>query len=187
MKRGKILSMKKLEQKLLPIARKWAGNIPVWAAREAGVEASTLRHWAKDNPDVENGTRGVYVWYTDDDKIDWDVCETARYLAKAGKDAFLWGPSVLEFMELGDVGEPGFYIAVPTRRYPQLSVKWVVTKRKTRSKYKGMPIQSLKDAIVSSMPILDDDKRRTVLDDAAQRYPKIKDFLRKVGAEYGIE
>ena len=61
------------------------------AAREAGVEASTLRHWAKDNPDVENGTRGVYVWYTDDDKIDWDVCETARYLAKAGKDAFLWG------------------------------------------------------------------------------------------------
>ena len=53
MKRGKILSMKKLEQKLLPIARKWAGNIPVWAAREAGVEASTLRHWAKDNPDVE--------------------------------------------------------------------------------------------------------------------------------------
>ena len=106
---------------------------------------------------------------------------------EAGKDAFLWGPSVLEFMELGDVGEPGFYIAVPTRRYPQLSVKWVVTKKKTRSKYKGMPIQSLKDAIVSSMPILDDDKRRTVLDDAAQRYPRIKDFLRKVGAEYGIE
>lgn len=186
MKRGNITDMTKLEQKLLPIARKWAGNIPVWEAKEAGVEPSTLRHWAKNNPDVENGTRGVYVWYSDDDEIDWDVCETARYLAKAGKDAFLWGPSVLEFMEIGDVGAPGFYIAVPTRRYPQLSVKWVVTKKRTRSKYKGMPVQSLKSAIAVSMPLLDADKRQTVLDDAEKRYPKIKDFLGKVCAEYGI-
>lgn len=37
------------------------------------------------------------------------------------------------------------------------------------------------------MPLLDDDKRRTVLDDAEQRYPKIKDFLRKIGVEYGID
>lgn len=172
MKRGNITDMTKLEQKLLPIARKWAGNIPVWEAKEAGVEPSTLRHWAKNNPDVENGTRGVYVWYSDDDEIDWDVCETARYLAKAGKDAFLWGPSVLEFMEIGDVGAPGFYIAVPTRRYPQLSVKWVVTKKRTRSKYKGMPVRSLKSAIAVSMPLLDADKRQTVLDDAEKRYPK---------------
>ena len=89
-------------------------------------------------------------------------------------------------MEIGDVGAPGFYIAVPTRRYPQLSVKWVVTKKRTRSKYKGMPVQSLKSAIAVSMPLLDADKRQTVLDDAEKRYPKIKDFLGKVCAEYGI-
>lgn len=90
-------------------------------------------------------------------------------------------------MEIGDVGATGFYIAVPTRRPPRFSVKWVVAKEKTQSRYKGMPVQPLNDAIAVSMPLLDDDKRRTVLDDAEKRYPEMKDFLKRICVEYGID
>lgn len=187
-KRGKLLDMKKFEQRLLPIARQWAGNIPVWAAKEAGIDPSALRHWAKDNPDVTNNLRGVYTWYCDDDKINWEYCSTARLLAKAGKGAYLWGPSVLELMEIGDVGSPDLFIAVPKRRRPQFSVKWIVTGEENKHKFKGLPMQSLKKAVLSALPILNEDpeKKESVILDLMNRSSREQKLAKQIGAEFGI-
>lgn len=178
--------MKNIEQKLLPIVRRWSGNIPVWAAREAGIESSALRHWAASNPDVGNAERGVYTWFCDDDEIDWALCSPARVMAYAGRDAILWGPSALELLEIGDVGQPVYFISVPKRRRPKEFIKWVVTPHRKAMEFKGLKVQPLKEALVTSMPFLDSVKRESVLSDVLNRFPDVREEAEQIGVKYGL-
>lgn len=179
--------MNTLEKKLLPIAKKWAGNIPIWEVKKAGIDPSAVRHWAKDNPNVLHFERGVYTWI--DPELDFDLAnaETARQVAQGGEDAYLWGPSVLELMEIGDVGEPYTYVAVPKRRRSRPRTWWVIEQGKKTTTYGGIPVQGLEDAITASMPMLDDRKQCSVLDAVENRFPEEKEFIQKVAKEYGYD
>ncbi|RYM96745.1 hypothetical protein PG2022B_0344 [Bifidobacterium animalis subsp. animalis] len=182
--------MRRIEQKLLPIARKWAGNIPVWEARRAGIDDSALRHWAKDNPAVQNTGYGIYTWFCEDSRIDWNYSEVARLVGQAGPGAYLWGPSALELMEVGDVMPVECSIAVPTRRRIRAGVRWITGKKarhSTPSDYRGIPLQSMSDALVDSMPLLEMDKQTSVLEDALRRFPELEPLICELRREYGLE
>lgn len=175
-----------IEERLLPVARKWAGNIPVWAAVQAGIAAASIRRWAAGNPDVICGLPGVYTWYCDDDGIDWDATDTARFLAFAGPGAFLWGPSVLEFMDIGDVGGVDYDICVPKRRRPRYGVRWVVSDDDSDVvEYRGLRMQSLRRAVACAMPVLDRDKQDSVIVDIRNHFPSERTFINAVAARYG--
>lgn len=182
--------MRRIEQKLLPIARKWSGNIPVWEARAVGVDDSALRHWAKDNQDVRNTGYGIYTWFNDDPEIDWGYSDVARYVGQAGPDAYLWGPSALELMEIGDAMPTEYSIAVPKRRRKKPGVRWItkpVSEHTDLTEYKGIPVQSVEDALVDSMPLMERDKQLTALEDALLRFPRLQELVKQLEKEYGLE
>jgi hypothetical protein len=178
--------MKAIERKLLPIVRKWHGVIPVWEARREGVDASALRHWAAENPDVEHLGRGVYAWYVDDDDVDWENMPLAKALAWAGPESFLWGPTVLECEQLGTVGGFRTCLAVPKRRRRDDSVAWKVTGKKADSQEFGLPSQNIRSAIYDSMPYLDSDKRSEVLYDAQSRDILTPDERMELEKQYDV-
>lgn len=179
--------MNNLEKQLLPIAQKWAGNIPIWEAKKQGIDPSAIRHWAHNNPNVEHYERGVYTWYNDDDNIDWENSSIARAIATAGPNAYLWGPSVLELMEIGEVGGYDTYISVPTRRRPKENVRWIVETPTQTDTYHNLPIQALQDAITETMPLLDEKKRCSVIDRVRNTYPEMNDFITRTAYEYGLQ
>lgn len=178
--------MNTLERKLLPIARKWAGNIPTWEVRKAGIDLSSVRHWARNNPDVIHPERGVYVWLDPELDLDWENSDTARCVAQGGADAYLWGPSVLEFMELGEVGGYYTYVAAPTRRRPRGNIRWVRARNTDMDTYRGIPVQSVPEALEASMPMLDPRKQASVLDAVEKRYPQYAPLVARLGKEHPL-
>lgn len=176
--------MNTLERKLLPIARKWAGNIPTWEVRKAGIDPSAVRHWAANNPNVRHTGRGVYTWFSHDPQINWESSEAARLVSQAGEGAYLWGPTALEFMEIGDVGQNYYDIAVTTRRRPREGVSWIVEHDGTWELYNGVPTQSPMEAAVASMPLLEWDKRVSVLEDLRRRFPEAETAIAALEREY---
>lgn len=176
--------MNTLEKKLLPIARKWAGNIPTWEVRHAGIDPSAVRHWAQNNPNVRSGGRGVYTWFCDDPQIDWENNEAARLVSQAGDGAYLWGPTALEFMEIGDVGQNYYDIAVPTRRRPRAGVTWIVERNGSWMLYNGIPTQRPMEAAKAAMPLMEYDKRLSVIDDMLRRFPEYTEELNALEHEY---
>ncbi|WP_217956580.1 hypothetical protein [Bifidobacterium animalis] len=179
--------MNTLEQKLLPIARKWSGNIPIWEVREAGIDPSAVRHWAADNPTVTHPARGMYTWLDPELDFDWETTDTARCVAQGGKNAYLWGPSVLELMELGEVGGYYTYVAVPTRRRAQDDIRWIPSADTSISVYRNIPIQSLPDALTASMPMLDPRKQASVLDAVEREHPECRAMVGQLAGQYGFD
>lgn len=162
-------SLTKFEKRLLPIARVWHGVIPTWEARRRNIDMSELRRWASRNPDVDHPERGIYLWWVDDPRVDFERMGLARKLAKTGPDAVLWGPSVIDLMELGTWWSPATFIA--DIRYRKSS-EAIIYKKDTgfaRQRLYGLPAQNAKDALKASKPYLDSDKWEEVLKDAEER------------------
>lgn len=178
--------MNTLERKLLPIARKWAGNIPTWEVRKAGIDPSSVRHWAANNPNVRHTERGVYLWLDSELDFDWENSDTACCIAQGGENAYLWGPSVLELMELGEVGEYYTYVATPTRRRPRERVRWVVERDTRCAYYRNLPVQPLHKALQVSMPMLDPRKQASALDAVERQYPQYTPLVITLAKEYGF-
>lgn len=179
--------MNTLERKLLPIARKWAGNIPTWEVRKAGIDPSAVRHWAANNPNIIHPERGIYVWIDLDLDFDWETSDTARCVAQGGSDAYLWGPSVLELMELGEVGEYYTYVAIPTRRRPRERIRWVGERDTRRAYYRNLPVQPLDKALLVSMPMLDPRKQASALDAVERQHPQYASLVATLAKEYGFD
>lgn len=175
-----------LEQKLLPIARKWSGNIPIWEVRKAGIDPSAVRHWAADNPTVTHPARGMYTWLDPELGFDWEITDIARCVAQGGENAYLWGPSVLELMELGEVGGYYTYVAVPTRRRTQDGIRWIPSADTNISVYRSIPIQPLPDALTASMPMLDPRKQASVLDAVESGYSEYRETVNRLSVQYGF-
>ena len=161
--------MSVIEERLRPVWEQWCGVIPVWAARKAGIRADNLRRWANGNDDVDHVERGIYAWYpddVDDADTDWNMMVPATAVALGGEHAYLWGPSVLEAARLGTIGGSAICVAVPKRRRKRNGISWVVTDRKADSTVRGIPAQSLRDAVYSSAGEIDEDKYAEALTDA---------------------
>ncbi|KAA8826984.1 hypothetical protein [Bifidobacterium myosotis] len=154
------------EKRLLPIARRWHGVIPVWAAREEGIDPSQLRHWAAGNDDVDHPARGIYVWYNDDPRTDYRYTHLAQALAEAGPGAVFYGPTVVKLLHLGGWGSQTLHIAVPSRRRKRYGIQWHHDTGFPRRKLHGLPIQEPRLAIIDSLPVMNGDKRDMVLFDA---------------------
>lgn len=154
------------EKRLLPIARRWHGVIPVWAARGEGIDPSQLRHWAAGNDDVDHPARGIYVWFNDDPRTDYRYTHLARALAEAGPGAAFYGPTVVQLLDLGGWGAQLLDIAVPTRRRPRRGIRWHHDTGFPRRKLHGLSIQEPRLAIIAALPVMDDDKTAMVLLDA---------------------
>lgn len=159
----------KLEDRLLPIARRWHGVIPTWEARNAGIDDSQLRHWALGNPDVDHPERGIYVWWTDDEDVNYEYTHLAQTLASAGEGATLWGPTVVELHGLGAWASPVTHIATYVRKRPKEGVRWHHDTGYRRETAAGLPSQGLNDALAASLPFMDEDKRQAALADAMER------------------
>ena len=81
----------------------------------------------------------------------------ATLVAKAGKGAFLWGPTVLAMEKLCPTDPAVLYVAVPGRIRRQLGRGVVVKNGADTSKVKplhGIPSQTIGDAIRSSCGII---------------------------------
>lgn len=162
----------KIENRLRPVWSKWNGVIPVWAAEQAGVKRSDLLKWADDNPDVDVINSEVLTWYPDypeSESFDWDNRSSIISLAEAGPDAYLWGPSVVELSRLGTWGSGITFLATPKKQPKKTGIYWIVTGKKADNTIDGLPAQSIKDAIVSSVRYLDSDKFAEVLEDASNQ------------------
>lgn len=170
--------MSVIEKRLRPVWRRWHGVIPVWAAEQAGVRPDNLRRWANGNPDVDHPSKGVYIWYPDDEGSDaevgsdWRLVRFAKALAEAGPGARLWGPSVLEAAHLGSVGGGNVCIEVPKRRRRRDGVTWIVSPKTGGSPetvIKGLPAQRVYDALECAIRMIDSDKFDEALASAKRR------------------
>ncbi|PWG65658.1 hypothetical protein [Bifidobacterium callitrichidarum] len=161
-----------IEQQLRPIWKRWNGVIPIWEAEQAGVDRETLLTWAQNNPDTDIVTTEAIAWYPDypeTESINWEIIPHVFSLASAGPGAYLWGPSVLEFAELGTWGSGITFIATPREQPENTGIHWTVTDKKADSSILGFLSQNIRDAILSSMRFLDGDKYVEALEDANSR------------------
>lgn len=177
--------MNALERRLTPIARTWAGNIPIWYAKKQGIDASAIRHWAKDNPNVSHPMHGIYYWSNDDECINDAASYPLLILAKLGEGSYLWGPSVFQYLELGTPAAPYTFAAARGRRTPIDGVR-IQKATETPVLYKGVPCQPLIDAAATVMPTMSDYEREDLLRDIIDEYPQYTSAAEDLGAQYGI-
>ena len=164
-----VATLSRFERRLRPIASRWHGIIPVWAAKQAGIDPSQLRHWAARNPDVQHPAKGIYAWFTDDARIDYRYTQWAKTLAQAGPGSAFWGPSVVELLGLGGWASPRMHVATYKRRHDTDNIKHHHDTGFPRSQVHGLPIQEPSMAIRDALPYMDDDKRLMVLQDAVEQ------------------
>lgn len=157
------------ERRLLPIARRWNGVIPTWETDRAGIDPSQLRHWASGNPDVDHPQRGIYLWWADDPRIRAGLTTPSRELAAAGPDAALWGPSVVDLLELGTWMSPAIFIASPNRRRSDGPLVYKRDAGFARQRIKGLAAQNTSDALRVSRRYMDSDKWAEAVADAERR------------------
>lgn len=53
--------------------------------------------------------------------------------------------------------------------------------------YRGIPVQSVPEALEASMPMLDPRKQASVLDAVEKRYPQYAPLVARLGKEYGFD
>ena len=152
--------------RLTPIARRNGGVFTVQEARTAGVRADSLRRWAKTNPDVQPDGNGVYIWYLDDDNIDWNLLPLRRAWAYAGREAILAAPSVLEYNHIGDIGGMPFTFIVPKRRRNNPAYRWMVAQQSAQTVTAGIPSSSIARALKESVGRVDGDQLTVAIRDA---------------------
>lgn len=181
--------MPALERRLQPIRRKWNGVIPIWELARNGIRQDSFRRWAYSNPDVTRPLKGVYVWYADDENaelIDWTLTPISQLLAYTGSGAYLAGTTVLEYAGIGSVGGLKADIAVPTRRRRRADVDWIVTSQPARSNIKGLPAQTIPEALESGLRGLDTDKAGEAIADCVARGWLTIEDQRRLKARYAI-
>jgi hypothetical protein len=158
----------KFEKRIAPIAKRWHGVIPTWELAEHGIDGGQFRNWANHNPDVDHDSYGMYTWW-DTPGEQWDYTHIARALAAAGPGAALWGPTVVDLMNLGTWQSQTLYIAVAGRRKSENGIVYVHDTGFPRIKLLGMPAQNPAAALESSQPYLDWDKWEEAVDAARER------------------
>lgn len=157
-----------IAERLRPIAAKYGGVIPVWAAQDVGVRADCLRRWASRRDDVDSTLKGVYVWYDENNPdINWDRQYICEALAWAGKDAWLWGPQVLELADLGTASiERTFFLGSRRRRRKTDWIRWLTNPLPELTYIHGLPCQPVKDALISASFFFDGEQLADAVDDA---------------------
>jgi hypothetical protein len=142
---------------VLETARKNYGVFTVADLKKKGVSPEAVRQFAINNDDVEHYSKGVYTFYGDpDDKISYAYTDYARAVAAGGKDAFLYGDTVLGMLNLATACPPKNFVAVP--RYTT-NAKSAIKKIRYNphpgeiTKYLGLPCQTLKHALIHSTEV----------------------------------
>ena len=125
-------------------------------ARALGVRSPEIVRWQRNNRIVKVG-RGVYK--LTNYPSEGNASDMAAILAEVGEDSYLYGESVLGFLDL-----------CPTRSY----VVFVATSRRVRktpgakvSYHRGIPCQQLSDAIMSSIGTIETDRLIQAIEEAA--------------------
>lgn len=155
---------------LKPIAIKHNGVITVRDARDAGVSPEALRRWASRDPDVDSSGYGVYVWWLDDERIDWSILPLEKAYARAGRDAVLAGKSVIEYKRLGTIGNEPFTFIVPKRKRRREGYRFIVGRKPSKTTTtKGIPSTTVRQALWDTKGSIDGDKWEEIVTDAAQR------------------
>lgn len=110
----------------------------------------------------------------------------ARAVAWAGPEAYIWGPSVLEQLGIGDVGGFKLFLAVPKGRRSSEFVSWHVTEHKADDTIAGLPCENPRDAVFDGLPYLDSDKQERVIADAAYRGLITADEAKELEERYRV-
>lgn len=124
-------------------------------AKALGVNNATLVQLALRNR-LERLGYGVYridKYVPHVDGLDVYACAVAR----VGKGAYVWGPSVLAIHHLCPTNPTRIYVAMAQRCRAQLPPEIVLKPGRatdTIENYEGIPVQKLSDAILASQHIL---------------------------------
>ena len=146
------------------------GLFPTYRARELGISGGTLVKLAQRGR-LERLAHGLYridKFVPRSDGLDAYACAVAC----CGKDAYLWGPSVLEIYELCPTDPSLKYVATPHRFRGKVS-EGIVVKKLMKSEeteiYEGIRIQGARQAILSSQHIIMLDRLLEAVDAAEER------------------
>jgi hypothetical protein len=142
-------------QKIYDLARDNYGVVTVDAVKGKGIDPVNLRKLAMNNEMIEQGARGVYIFWDDpEDKIDYTYTNIAKAVAVAGKDSFALGDTVLALFNLANASPNVDYVAILKQ---QRVAKRPVVKKLFKHRhddevinYKGLPIQNPKYALLTS-------------------------------------
>jgi hypothetical protein len=155
---------------IFQIAKNNYGVVSVREAYKHGVTLNSIKKLAHDNDDFINVARGVYIWY--DENIDMDAYDKDGYslgnlydykvaLEVAGDNSILYGISVLEMLNLGDILASKQYVGKfnNRRRNANDGIEYVdLSNRKVKiQKYYSIPSQSAYEALLENKNMYSED------------------------------
>ena len=156
--------------KLYDEAIGYYGLVTVQQAKALGITNTTLVKLAQRGK-LERLGYGLYridKYVPSADGLDAYACAVAR----VGKSAYLWGPSVLAIHHLCPTTPSRLYVAT-TKRYRGKLPEGIVVRNNTPcthvGNYEGIPVQSISDAILSSQHIIMLDRLLSATREAEER------------------
>lgn len=143
------------------------GYFTAMEARETGIRSCELVRWVKSGR-LENPARGVYR------VADYPPSPIDPYVLavlSVGKDAVIYGESVLGVLNLAPTNPMRICVATPGRLRRKLGggIKVVVAKVKTAWEYEGIPLQEVSEAIRSARGAVRDDRRIAAAREASRQ------------------
>jgi hypothetical protein len=149
--------------KLEKLALENHGVISVREAKKIGVSPELVRRFAYNHKsDVDRVARGVYVYYANEELIDWEKTSYATIIATLGEGFALAGATVLSMLELSYVlSNVGYVYKEGARQLPSYKKEGIVVdnayvKPPTITKYFNIPSVSVYDAYLRTHRRIDD-------------------------------
>lgn len=154
-------------RKTLDLALGRHGYFTAIEARQSGIRSCELVRWVKSGR-LENPARGVYR------VSDYPPSPIDPYILavlSVGKDAVLYGESVLGVLNLASTNPLRIYVASPAQLRRKLGggIKVIKVAVGTSWNYEGLPLQEVSDAIRSSRGVIYDDRRMAAAREAKRQ------------------
>ncbi|MBR4354470.1 MAG: hypothetical protein IKP97_04140 [Kiritimatiellae bacterium] len=156
--------MKHFEQLEL-LTSDWHGHFTAGAAKEVGIASYEIARWVKSGR-LESEGHGVYRLTT------YPPSGVEPYVVavlSVGKDAYLYGESVLAMLKLAPTNPSCIYVASPRRVRRNLGdgIKVVkVPETMVVAHYEGVPSQEVASAIRSTRGLVRKDRRIGAIEEA---------------------
>ena len=138
-------------------------------ARALGIRSPEIARWQRNNRIIKVG-RGVYR--LTNYPSEGNVSDMAAILAEVGDASFLYGESVLGFLELCPTRSYVVFVATCHRVRKALpsGVQLVFVKPDAKIFYhNGIPCQRLDDALLSSVGTIEAERLNQAIDEASNR------------------
>ena len=138
-------------------------------ARALGVRSPEIVRWQRNNRIVKVG-RGVYK--LTNYPSEGNASDMAAILAEVGEDSYLYGESVLGFLDLCPTRSYVVFVATSHRIRKTLPLGITLVSVKTKAKvsyHRGIPCQQLNEAILSSVGTIESERLSLAIEEAVSQ------------------